>query len=68
MLVSEEQTIYVEGRQIFNNIVQSHEVVHSLNTNKKSSMIIHLDIAKAYDKLSWPYIREILKAFGFDHK
>jgi len=30
-------------------------------------MIIHLDLAKAYDKLSWSYIRAILKAYGFDH-
>lgn len=30
-------------------------------------MIIQLDLAKAYDKLSWAYIREVLKAYGFDH-
>ena len=30
-------------------------------------MIIQLDLAKAYDKLSWSYIREVLKAYGFDH-
>lgn len=37
-------------------------MVHSLITNKKVGMIIQLDIAKAYDKLSWLYIRAILKA------
>eukprot|EP00253_Pinus_taeda_P033643 PITA_33643 len=30
-------------------------------------MIIHLDLTKAYDKLSWSYIREVLKTYGFDH-
>eukprot|EP00253_Pinus_taeda_P036326 PITA_36326 len=30
-------------------------------------MIIQLDLVKAYDKLSWSYIRAILKAYGFDH-
>eukprot|EP00253_Pinus_taeda_P030987 PITA_30987 len=29
-------------------------------------MIIQLDIVKAYDKLSWSYIRDVLKAYGFD--
>jgi len=29
-------------------------------------MIIQLDLAKAYDKLSWPYIRAVLRAFGFN--
>ena len=51
-LVSEEKTGYVEGRQILNNIIQAHEVVHSLKNNKQAGMIIQLDLAKAYDKLS----------------
>eukprot|EP00253_Pinus_taeda_P036120 PITA_36120 len=51
-LVSEEKIGYVEGRQILNNIIQAHEVVHSLKTYKQAGMIIQLDIVKAYDKLS----------------
>lgn len=67
MLVSEEQTRYVEGRQILNHIIQAHEVVHSLKANKQADMIIQLDIVKAYDKLSWSYIREVLKSYCFDN-
>jgi len=33
-LMLEEQIGYVEGRQILNNIIQAHEVVHSPKTNK----------------------------------
>eukprot|EP00253_Pinus_taeda_P026177 PITA_26177 len=66
-LVSEEQTGYVEGRQILNNTIQAHEVVHSLKSNKQVGMIIQLDLAKAYDKLSWAYIKEVLITYGFDH-
>lgn len=65
-LISEEQTGYVEGRQILDNIIQAHEVVHSLKSNKQAGVIIQLDLAKAYDKLSWSYIRAVLRAFGFD--
>lgn len=57
---------YVEGRQILNNIIQAHEVVHSLIINKQARMIIQLEIAKAYDKLSWAYIRDVLKEYLFD--
>ena len=66
-LISEEKTSYVEGRQILNNIIQAHEVVHSLKRNKQAGMIIQLDLEKAYDKLSWSYMREILRAYGFNH-
>eukprot|EP00253_Pinus_taeda_P017644 PITA_17644 len=66
-LVLVEQSGYVEGRQILNNIIQAHEVVHSLTINRKAGMIMQLDIDKAYDKLNWTYIRKVLSAFGFDH-
>ena len=65
-LISEEKTGYVEGRKILNNIIQAHEVVHSLKSNKQAGMIIQLDLAKAYDKLSWYYIKAMLRALGFD--
>lgn len=32
--ISEDQIGYVEGRQILNNIIQAHDVVHSLKSNK----------------------------------
>ena len=51
-LVSGEQSRYVEGRQILNNIIQAQEVVHSLTRNKKAGMIMQMDLAKAYDKLN----------------
>ena len=29
-------------------------------------MLVKLDIAKAYDKLNWQFIRKMLEAFGFN--
>eukprot|EP00253_Pinus_taeda_P027957 PITA_27957 len=59
-----EQSRYVEGRKILNNIIQAHEVVHSLTSKRKAGMIMQLDIAKDYDKLNWNYIRKILLLLG----
>eukprot|EP00253_Pinus_taeda_P004744 PITA_04744 len=66
-LVSREQMGYVEGRQILNNIIQAHEVVHSLTSKRQAGMIMQLDLEKAYDKLNWAYISKVLLAYGFDH-
>lgn len=66
-LILVEQVGYAEGRQILNNIIQAHKVVHSLTINQNAGMIMQLDITKAYDKPSWNYLKKILIAFGFDH-
>eukprot|EP00253_Pinus_taeda_P009224 PITA_09224 len=66
-LVAEEQSCYVEGRQILNNIMKAHEVVHMLTNKRQMGMIMQLDIAKAYDKVNWIYIKKVLTSFGFDH-
>lgn len=66
-LVFVEQSGYVESKQILNNIIQAHYVVHLLTSNNKARMIMQLDLAKVYDKLKWTYIRKFLIAFGFDH-
>jgi hypothetical protein len=29
-------------------------------------MIIKLDLAKAYDRINWNFLKEILGAFGFE--
>eukprot|EP00253_Pinus_taeda_P006105 PITA_06105 len=66
LLISPEQTGYVEGRQIMDDIILSNEVIHSLKMLKKPGMLLKLDLSKAFDKLSWNYIHKMLLAFGFN--
>lgn len=66
-LMLEEQSGYVEGRQILDNIIQAHEVVHMITSKRQARMIMQLDIAKAYDKVNWIYIKRVLTTFGFNH-
>ena len=51
--------------QISDWIILVHEILHSIRSGKLSGMLVKLDIAKAYDKLNWQFIRKVLKAFGF---
>eukprot|EP00253_Pinus_taeda_P010393 PITA_10393 len=50
-LISGEQSSYVKGRQILNNIIQAHEIVHTLTNKRQFGMIMKLDIAKAFSIL-----------------
>jgi hypothetical protein len=67
ILISKEQSGFVEGRKILDNIIQAHEIIHTLKSRKKVGMIIQLDFAKAYDKLSWHYMEKTMEAYGFDN-
>jgi hypothetical protein len=51
-LVSQEQASFMEGRQIMDNIIHSHEHIHTLKPQKRGRMITQLDLAKSYEKIS----------------
>jgi ribonuclease HI len=65
-IISPEQSGYVEGRQILDSVILAHEVIHSLQKTRTPGMLLKLDLSKAFDKISWDYMREMLLAFGFD--
>jgi len=51
-IISEEQSGYVEGRQILDSILLAQEMIHTLRTQKKAGMLMQLDLSRAYDKVN----------------
>ena len=66
-LVSQEQSSFMEGIQILDGIILTHEMTHSLKQTKAPGMMIKLDLEKSYDKVSCRFLKEVLKAFGFHY-
>jgi hypothetical protein len=66
-LVSPYQTGFVPGRNIHENIVVAKEMLHSMHQKqgKKGYFAIKVDLAKAYDKLSWEFIWRVLVEIKF---
>jgi hypothetical protein len=41
-----------------------HEIVHDVKVRKKDGVILKLDFEKAYDKISWEFLFEMLRQRG----
>jgi len=64
-IISPQKSGYVEGRKILDNVILTHEVIHSLQKTGTPVMLLKLDLSQAFDKLSWAYMKSVLLAFGF---
>jgi len=68
-LISETQSAFVPGRLISDNIFIAQEMFHGLRTNKSCQdkfLAIKTDMSKAYDRVEWVFIQELLTKMGFD--
>ena len=66
-LIASNQAAFVLGRRGLDNYAIAQELIHFLD-NKKGKvgfMVIKVDLVKAYDRLEWPFIHKVLKAFNF---
>lgn len=61
-IISPYQIRFVSGRNIHENIIVTHEMIHSMSNKKgcKNYFAIKVDLLKTYDKLNWNFIWQVL--------
>ncbi|KAM1103736.1 hypothetical protein ACFX2I_012167 [Malus domestica] len=67
-VIGNNQYAFVAGKQIQDNILVVHEVLHSLLHQKnedQAGMVIKLDMAKAYDCVEWDFLIGMMAKMGF---
>lgn len=65
-LTQQNQIGFIPGRDITDNIMVTQEVVHSLKNfrGNKWEMILKIDLEKAYDRLNWDFLWDMLLIIG----
>uniref|UniRef100_A0A0V0IU37 Putative ovule protein n=1 Tax=Solanum chacoense TaxID=4108 RepID=A0A0V0IU37_SOLCH len=66
LLVSDNQSGFVRGRSITESIMLAQEITQGIKKpHIGSNVVIKLDMAKAYDRVSWSFTCLVLRRFGF---
>ncbi len=67
-IISPQQSAFVPGRLIFDNVLVAYEALHTMQTRlrgKKGFMAIKLDMSKAYDRVEWGFLEAMMRRMGF---
>jgi hypothetical protein len=65
-VISASQSAFIKGRLIHEGALALHEIVHELKVKKTRAVILKLDFEKAYDRVSWAFLRDVLIRKGFE--
>lgn len=66
-ILSHSQSAFVPGRRIQDNIILVNEIMPTLKKKRGRGglMALKIDIEKAYDKVDWGFLLEIMRCCGF---
>jgi hypothetical protein len=65
-IISPNQTAFIKGRNILDGPLALMEIIHDIRKRKHSGVLLKLDFEKAYDRVNWDFLGEVLRCKGFD--
>ncbi|XP_028068804.1 uncharacterized protein LOC114271378 [Camellia sinensis] len=68
-IISMNQSAFVAGRLISDNMLASFEIFHFLKNKrhgKEGHFALKLDMSKAYDRVEWSFLRGVMERMGFN--
>ncbi|CAM8943986.1 unnamed protein product [Rhodiola kirilowii] len=67
-IISPNQSAFISERSILDGIMITNELLHAVKRERRKALVIKLDFQKAYDTISWDYLRAVQVSMGFGTK
>ena len=64
-LINEDQTGFIAGRYIGENIRNLYDILHYTEKNQIPGLLLLIDFEKAFDSISWTFISKVMTFFNF---
>ena len=68
-IISLNQSAFVPGQMISDNVLLAYELTHFLQRRRNGSVgyaALKLDMSKAYDRVKWRFLKDIMYKLGFN--
>jgi hypothetical protein len=63
--IDRSQSAFIQGRCLHEGALALHEIVHELHSKKQEGLLLKLDFEKAFDRVNWDFLQEVLLRKGF---
>jgi Reverse transcriptase (RNA-dependent DNA polymerase) len=67
-LVDPAQAAFIPGRYILDNVLAANKIIHFVKVHGQKGIVLKVDFEKAYDRVNWSFLLEMLRSRGFGQK
>jgi len=67
-MVVRNQSAFIKGRSIHDNFRAVQLACRCLHNKRFASVLLKIDIAKAFDSVAWPFLIEVMQHIGFPRR